>query len=313
LTLGHPVRLFALFDDGRLAVAVGGGRASLIDLASAQRIASLRAPLGADQLVFSASFAYAVDRKLARAMMWSLSDLRAGRDTSAEVMLGRADDASAENTQNFETAVPSADGKGLIAASRTDGMLYQFAEGMMAPIGSYSNYRRAPLSLAVLDLSLRETEPGRYVTTLKHRKGGSYELILGGIGPSFSSCSNLDLPAVENDDGTLEERIVAALVSIGPPNPGPGRRQKIEVRLERRGTDGQPSVLVGVADLMVLVFDRLNGWQTRVPLRETGEGKYVAHINVPREGHYELHASSVSKNISFAQGRIGSVSLGASP
>jgi hypothetical protein len=165
--------------------------------------------------------------------------------------------------------------------------------------------------LVVLDLSLRETEPGRYVTTIKHSKGGSYELLMGGIGPSFSSCSNLDLPAVKNADGALEEPIVAVLVSVGPSEPGIS--QQVEVRLESRGIDGQPSVLAGVADLTVLVFDRLNGWQTRMPMRETGEGKYVANVKVPREGHYELHASSVSKNISFAQGRIGSASLGTPP
>jgi hypothetical protein len=314
LRADHPVRLLSLIDDGRQAIAVGAGKASLIDLASARTTLLLRAPQQADQIVQSSSFAYAIDSRAARATMWSLADLRAGRDTSADVMLGRANDAtSALAERHFQTAVPSPDNRGLVSASRADGMLYQFAEGMMAPIGSYSNYRRAPLSIGVLDLGLREIDPGHYVTTIRHRRGGAYELLVSGIGPSFASCSRLDLPNVAIDGEVEEARIRAGLVAVGPPGRQSGEPQAIEIRLERRGLEGASEAVVGVQDLTILIFDRLSGWQVRVPLKETQHGRYAAQVSVPRAANYELHASSASSNLSFAQGRIGAATLGGSP
>jgi hypothetical protein len=59
----------------------------------------------------------------------------------------------------------------------------------------------------------------------------------------------------------------------------------------------------------LLAFDKRSGWQHRVPLRAGDDGHYTAELRVPRPGTYELLSGSVSRNLDFLQGRLGSVAL----
>ena len=47
----------------------------------------------------------------------------------------------------------------MLVANPADKMIYFYAEGMAAPMGSFQNYRRDPKALLVLENGLRESEP----------------------------------------------------------------------------------------------------------------------------------------------------------
>lgn len=63
-------------------------------------------------------------------------------------------------------------GSGMLVAAPADGMVFQYGEGMMAPIGSFSTYRRAAVGLLALDLSPREVAAGRYAAPVRHLRAG---------------------------------------------------------------------------------------------------------------------------------------------
>lgn len=307
ITLGHAVEALAMLDEGRRALALGPGRASLVDLAAAQPPLELDTVAGADRLVLTASFAYAVSARAGRATLWSLADLRAGRAQPVEVALGRPAPDEEPAPAGLDRSVPAPSGNGLLAANPVDGLVYQYGEGMMAPIGSFSNYRRAAIGLAVADLALREVEPGHQRGVVRHVRGGLHGLVLSGVGPRFAACGTVALADLPGAAAPRAERPRAELVEVAPAPDG----QTVRIRL-RPAAGGAPSRgVTGLRDLTLLVFDRRGGWQRRVRMREAGAGEYSAEIAVPRPARYELLVSSVSEDLSFAEGRIGEAEIGA--
>ncbi|MBV1796530.1 hypothetical protein [Siccirubricoccus sp. G192] len=300
------MRALALFDGGRRALALGEGRASVLDLASGEIGPRLEAAPGADEILLTDRFAYAVSAREGQASLWLLEDLRQGRVQPVEVMLGRPDPGAEPRFAGPARTVATPAGNGLLAANAVDGMLYQYGEGMMAPIGSYSNYRRAALGLALLDLSLREVAPGRYRSPVRHAQGGAHELVLSGAAPRFALCATLRLapvPGVAPPEPRLRPELVTA-TSEAP------LQRLIRVRLHQ--AEGAAD-LAGVRDLVLLAFDRRSGWQARLRLEEVAPGEYEARLRLPAPAQYELLAASASRNLSFAEGRLGSLRLEAAP
>lgn len=304
LALGHPVRALALYDGERRAMALGGGRASLVDLATGRLEHALETAPGAKEAAFTERFAYALSREEGRATLWPLAGLREGRAEAVELALGRARPPPAEADPlappGPALAVPTPPGDGVLVASPADGMVYQYAEGLMAPIGSYSNYRRAAFGLQLLDLSLRAVAPGRYAGPVRHARGGPYELVLGGAGPRFAVCAPLQLAPVAGSPAP-EAAPRAELAEVTAAAAG---RRTIRIRL--READPAATAVAAVPDLVLLLFDRRSAWQARVPLREEGTpGEYVARPALPGDAPLEAMVASASRNLSFVEGRVG--------
>ncbi|MDB5819177.1 MAG: hypothetical protein JWQ11_2817, partial [Rhizobacter sp.] len=193
-TAEHGVQFDAmeLFDGGRYALWVdaGHGRAGVVDLASGRSFASTAVIGRPDGIVFTDGFAYVHDTATARASLLSLADLRNGNVKPVDVSLGTAQRAASAGV----SVAPDPDGHGVLVASAVDGVVYQYSEGMMAPIGSFSNYRRSALGVMVLDTSLTEVGPGRYRAMLRNERGGAHELVLSGVGPRMAVCAAVSLP-----------------------------------------------------------------------------------------------------------------------
>lgn len=303
LALGHLVWDVALADEGRYALAVGGGRLTLIDLASGTVRAQSATVSGARQLVLTGRFAYAIAGDEASANLWSLADLRAGKVQPAQVLLGSAS-ATALGDASLRRTVVSPGGDGVLVANAADRLIYQYTEGMMAPIGSYSNYRRAPLALGLLDLAPREVAPGRYEVTVRYDSGGPHHLIVSGAGPRFVGCDRVVLaPTAGQAEREARPELRARLIEDAPAS---GARRRIVVALREQPPQGAAQPLTRVPDLTLLLFDKRSGWQRRTHLREqdAASGRYVAELAVPEGLHYELFVGSVSRNLSYLQGRV---------
>ena len=307
LGLGHPATALALADGGRRALVMGGGRASLLDLATARVEARLQTLPLAHELLLTDRFAYALSLPEGRATLWPLGDLRQGLVHPVEVTLGRAGtELPPESAAPRAAPLPS--GTGILVASPADGMVYQYGEGMMAPIGSYSNYRRAAFGLHVLDLSPREVAAGLYRSPVRHLRGGPHELVVAGASPRFALCGLLDLPATAASPAVPDTALRVELVTL--------RREAaaamIRIRVDAVGASGAEP-LDGIPDLELLLFDRRTAWEGRAPLRAAGaSGEYAARIAIPAGARPEAMVGSDSRNLSFASGRIG-VLPGASP
>jgi hypothetical protein len=193
----------------------------------------------------------------------------------------------------------------MYVANPLDGQIYQYAEGMMAPVGSYSNYRRSPRALLVLDDGLQATGPGEYRATLHPPKGGSYELVLSGVQPRFAACEMLQLPAVA--EAAPITRVPGLKVQLVDVSAGvrPG-----SVRVRARLVGNQAGeVARTVPDLTLLAFDKRSGWQDRRPMRADETGLYEAVLEAPQDAHLDLRASSMSGDLPFQAGALGSVQV----
>ncbi|UPG74577.1 hypothetical protein MVG78_21015 (plasmid) [Roseomonas gilardii subsp. gilardii] len=305
--LGHPATALALADGGRRALVMGGGQASLLDLATARVEARMQTLPQAHELLLTDRFAYALSLPEGRATLWPLGDLRQGLVHPVEVTLGRAGVALPPGGAAHAAPLPS--GTGILVASPADGMVYQYGEGMMAPIGSYSNYRRAAFGLHVLDLSPREVAAGLYRSPVRHLRGGPHELVLAGASPRFALCGPLDLPATAASPAMPDTALRVELVTLRREEASPAT---IRIRVDAV-REGRAEPLDGIADLELLLFDRHTAWEGRAPLRAAGaSGEYAARIAIPAGARVEAMVGSDSRNLSFAAGRIG-VLPGASP
>lgn len=309
LRLDHSVSAMRLIDGDRRAFVLGGGRASVVDLATTQQTLRIAAPPEAATLLATNSFLYALDGSGDAATLWSLAGLAAGRDERTEVSLGTFARAAApgDAPSGLVMAVATAGGAGVVAAHPGSDLLSTYTEGGMQPVDATSNVRRAPIGLKLLDPSLRSTEPGRYEADLEAPRGGAYELVLSSGSPAFAVCAAVDWPAMAEEAAATAPQPRAVLLGVEPAAEG-AQRIRLHVALRPDG-----AALAGVPDMSLLVFDRLTAWQTRLILSETGSGNYEVLVRVPVPGRYMLHAFSRLNGLTETAGALGEVSLGAVP
>ena len=306
LALGHPVADLAIVDEGRYAVAVGGDRMSMVDLASGTVHAGSATVPGARRLAVTQRFVYAVGGDEANADLWALADLRAARVQPARILLGSAG-VPREDGASLRRAIAAPDGAGLLVANAADRLIYQYAEGMMAPVGSYSNYKRTPLAIALLELAPRELAPGRYQVPVRYDTGGAHHLIVSGAGPRFVGCDRVALPLTAGQaERDAAPELKARLVED---KPLADTQRRIVVALSEQPPGGRSQPLTRVGDLTLLMFDKRSGWQRRVHLGELGPagdaaGRYAAEVSVPRGVAYDMFVGSVSRDLPFVRGRV---------
>ena len=310
LALGHPVADVVLADQGRYALAVGGDRMSMVDLASGKLQAQSGTVAGARALALTERFAYAIGGDESSANLWALADLRAGRVQPAQVLLGSAGTPAAGDA-SLRRAVVAPGGNGLLVANAADRLIYQYSEGMMAPIGSFSNYKRTPLAIGLLDLGPREVAPGRYEVPVRYDAGGVHHLIVSGAGPRFVGCDRVALP-MSSDQAQREAAPVLA-ARLVEDQPVGATRRRIVVAVSEQAPRGAAQPVLRLSDLTLLMFDKRSGWQQRTRLREQGDasGRYTAEMTVPQGVGYELFVGSVSRDLPFVQGRVADATASA--
>jgi hypothetical protein len=300
---GEATRLLT-FDGGRFAIAAvpSQSAASIIDMASGKVVQTVAVVAQANELALSASYIYVHSSALGQATLLSLPDARTGTAKPVNISIGTAG-------QNGEVAPTSAgltantpDSLGMLIASPRDGQVFQYAEGMMAPIGSFSNYKRSAIGLVLLNNGFESLGAGRYRTTLRHTQGGPYELVLSGVQPRFASCNPIALPEVfDAKREALATQPQASLLKVV--NTANGDTLTVDVRLEDKA---KKTPLVSVRDLVLLAFDKRSGWQRRVTLVEQSPGLYSAALPIAgASARFDLLVSSATQDMPFGSGFIG--------
>ena len=303
LALGHPVTDLLIADEGRYAVALGGGRLSMVDLASGAIHARGATLPDARQLVLTGRFVYAIGGDEAAAQLWALADLRAGRVQPAQVLLGSAGSPK-DAPAGLRRAIVSPGGSGMLVANSADRLIYQYTEGMMAPVGSFANYKRVPLAIGLLDLGPREIAPGRYAVPVRYDTGGPHHLVVSGAGPRFVGCDRVVLtPTVGQAEREAMPEPRARLVEDRPLL---GDRRRVVVAMTEQSATGAGRPLGRVRDLTLVMFDKRSGWQQRARLHELEDvaGRYAAEVHVPHGLSYEMFVGSVSRDLPYLSGRV---------
>jgi hypothetical protein len=304
VTLADEATRLIVFDTGRYAVAASRNQntVSIVDLSNASVLQTVSVVPQVNELALSSNFLYAYSAALGQASLLSLADIRTAKANAVNISVGTPLKTIGAESSSGSRLVGSPDGTGMLIASPQDGQVFQYAEGMMAPIGSFSNYKRGASGLVLLNNGFESLGAGRYRTTVRHSKGGPHELVVSGIQPRFASCNALALPEVPDAKReALAAQPQATLLQVA--NAMGGNMLAVEVRLQDK-TSQVP--LGSVKDLVLLAFDKRSGWQRRVPMIEHSAGNYRALLSTTgASARFDLLVSSATQDMPFGSGFIG--------
>jgi hypothetical protein len=183
-------------------------------------------------------------------------------------------------------------------AHAPDTMTYFYVEGMMAPMGTLSNYKRRARGLLLLDRSLTETAPGAYETIVKLGRAGSFDVPVLINETRIAHCFRADVgksPTAPGDEEKSTIVVTAAFAGREFKSGGAG------VPLRFKITDSiskQP--ITGLEDVQILVFEPPGVWQQRQWAKEVGAGEYEIAQVFPRAGVYNVMVRVSSRGVTFA-------------
>ena len=184
----------------------------------------------------------------------------------------------------------------VLVASTRDREVYFYKEGMAAPMGSFTNYRREPMAVQLVDRSLRERgTAGVYETVARLGKPGLYDVIFFLDSPKIIHGFELDVapnPAIEAARNSPKV-VIAPLVLELPAKAG------ADATFRFRVADKQTNAPVtGLRDMVIVIMAPGN-WHARQVAREEGNGVYSVAVAPPQAGVYYAHAQCLSLDVQF--------------
>jgi YVTN family beta-propeller protein len=266
--------------------------------ASTNRLAhTISVDKGPDQVTFTDTYAYVRSTGSTQVNMIRLSTLT-GQPDIAKFPAGQtAPDEARSDMSLADIMVPAPEGNSVLLANPADAVIYYYAEGMAAPMGSFQNYRRQPRALMVVDRSLREATSGVYTTTTKLPKSGVYDVAFLLDSPRITHCFNAE--AKPNPEVPHEKQVALRVEYLNKDQkPRVGENYKLRFKLVDTTTSKAKSDL---KDVRVLTMLSSGIWQKRDFARSIGDGVYELDVQVPQTGLYLVFVESRSQGVSFRQ------------
>jgi DNA-binding beta-propeller fold protein YncE len=251
-----------------------------------------------DQVSFTNGNAYVRSLESEQVVLITLGQLgRGGRPTVAEVPGGQLVPARS-GTRSLAAAIVAAPEPGaVLIANPSDAVVYYYEEGMVAPMGSFSNYRRTPKAVLVSDRGLRETSPGVYTANVAIPTGGTFDVAFLLDSPRVARC--FEAKAIPDPEAAARRLATTAIVplfaharvALGSP-----------LRMRFRATDpATGKVRSDVEDLQVVTVLAPGNWQERQRARPLEDGTYEVTVTPPEKGLYYVHWQCPSLGLRFAQ------------
>jgi YVTN family beta-propeller protein len=295
---GRGVVALRFAPGGRFAVAVNqvGSTVSVLDASTNSFVASAGVVKSPDQVTFTDRYAYVRGQGSEQFSLIEMSGASKGKISPVSITAGqRPPSARPGEIGVADMFAPTPEGNSVMLASGPDQTIYYYTEGMMAPVGTLSNYKRRPLALMLLDRSLTEVSPGVYTSPVKLRKAGVFDVPVIIDQPRLTHCFRLNVaesPGVEKDSGA--SLAVEALFA--------GRRFRAgeAAALRFRVADAATRrPLAGLRDVQVLVFEA-GVWQQRLRAAEVAAGEYEVRLEFPHSGIFRVLLRSPSRGVAFA-------------
>jgi hypothetical protein len=191
---------------------------------------------------------------------------------------------------------PTPEGNSVIVANAPDMMLYYYVEGMMAPVGTFQNYKRRPRGLMLLDRSLSETAPGLYSLPIKLKGAGRFDVPVIIDQPRLVNCFELEVAP------SPDSRQLRPIASTAVEAQFNGNRFKLGQTASLRFKIIDPvtgQAVTRLKDVQVLVFEPPGVWQQRQWAEEVGEGVYEIKQSFPHVGLYRVMVRIASRGVDF--------------
>lgn len=294
-----PTGLFA-FAANRAA-----GEVAILDAAAgtvAHRLTGLGAP---DAIAFTAGFAYVRRPAEAKMSVIELNTLaRRGSLAVVDVPIGQQTDDAKARALGAPIA-PLPEGGGVLVANPVDGNLYQYVEGMMAPVGSHRNYARSTEGLLIVDRSLSEVRPGVYAATVRLPEAGTYDVSILVGEPRFAACLEQGVPAATGPARApaapriTVEPLFDALAPLAAGEPA-------TLRFRAYDAAGGAPIAPDEVDLLIVRFPGNHRFQKRA--EDGGEGVMTVTFTPPVAGQYRLLPSVPTRKVPV--GKIAYLTVG---
>lgn len=287
---------------GRFAVAVNQLESliSVIDTATNTALGSTTVVKDPDQVTFTQRYAYVRGIESEKFSLIDLADLRKGKPASVEIQAGqRPPSAVPDQLGIADMIVPAPEGNAVMVANAPDQTLYFYQEGMMAPMGTFSNYNRMPRGILVLDRSLKEVAPGVYRAPVTFAKAGRYDVPLLIDRPRAMHCFQATVRESSTEVPTAAPRPPLVRTHFGT-DPVPA---KVPTALTFTLIDANTQQPIsGLRDVQVLAFEPPGVWQQRRHAQEIEPGRYAIMQAFPHAGEYRVMVQALSRHLRYADG-----------
>lgn len=282
----------------RYLVAVNHLTSTVYAIDSATNTVIAHAPVvkDPDQIAFTNRYLYIRGVGSEKFSLIDLNELKNGKISALDIQAGQLAPAMSDRIGIADMIAPTPGGNAVLVANPADQTLYYYQEGMMAPMGTFSNYKRIPLGLMVLDRSLAETEPGTYSVVVRTDRSGRFDVPILIDQPRVMNCFQV---TVAEQPGT-KNAMTASAVQIeslsDSSHYSPGQSHTLRFRVTDL-TGKQP--VQGLHDVQALVIEAPGLWQQRRRLKETGEGIYSLQQTFPHAGSYRIVLAIPSRKVRF--------------
>ncbi|MGK3987144.1 YncE family protein [Sorangium sp. So ce136] len=280
---------------GRFAFALNPakGEVSILDAsvgAVAHTLAGFASP---DAITFTKTYAYVRNLGENRVSLVELPSLeRPGKPAVVEVQVGQLAPRAAKGGGSAAPFAVVPEGNGAIIASPADKVLYYYVEGMMAPLGTLSNYGREPRAALIEDRSLKEVQPGVYATTVQLGDEGVHDVELLIRGRRVAACLEATVapsavPAEDRSPGLTVEPLFDAGVDLEVSKPA-------TLRFRAKPKASAPPL--EAKEMKVMIFRFPVGFRDTVLPRAEADGAFSVTFTPPEPGQYRLLLEAESRH-----------------
>ncbi|HYG08433.1 MAG TPA: YncE family protein, partial [Pyrinomonadaceae bacterium] len=286
---------------GRYGFAVNqlDSNVTVIDAATNRVVGGTNVVKSPDQVVFTARYAYVRGTASEKFSLIELDGLGKAKVSAVDVQAGQR--APSEMPGDLGVAnmiVPTPEGNSVMIAHAPDTMTYFYVEGMMAPMGTLSNYKRRARGILLLDRSLTEIAPGTYATPVKLTRAGSFDVPVLINENRIAHCFRADVgksPGAVADEEKSTLVVEAAFAGQKFKSGGAGVPLRIKLT---DSVSKQP--VAGLEDVQILVFEPPGVWQQRQWAKAVGAGEYEITQVFPHAGVFNVMVRVASRGVTFA-------------
>ena len=272
---------------------------SVIDASTNRIVGSTSVAKSPDQVTFTDRYAYVRGIGSEKFTLIELTDFTKTKLSAADIQAGQTPASSVPAELGVADMIaPTPQGSSAMIANTPEGVIYYYAEGMMAPMGTIRNYKRRPRALLVLDRSLSETAPGVYSVPVTLKTAGRFDVPVLFDQPRIVNCFGLEVGESANGE---KARPTGAALSVEAAFRGQQFKPGEAVTLRFKITDSATKEPVeGLRDVQVLTFEPPGVWQQRQWAKELGDGVYEVTQVFPRAGRYNTMVGVASRGVGFA-------------
>lgn len=285
--------------DGRFALAVNptANKVFVIDATTNNKVHSIDVDAKPYQVSFSRAFAYVRALGSARVTMINLTSLGEGNKPIVQGFdAGAGAPMAAGNLPIASGAAFTTSEAAVFIVNPADNTTYFYMEGMNAAAGNYRVFGASARAVTVVDRSMRESEPGVFVSTVKIPAAGRYDVAFMLETPQILHCFSAEVSPDKKPTQSLAGVSIEYLQDSR--RVASNSELSLRFRLTNSATD-EP--MTGVDGVSVLFFRTPGADRKVVSATEVEDGIYTAALPIGRPGGYYVHVGVPSRSIGYSK------------